>query len=451
MSPLSPLLIFVGILVGSVVVGLAAAYFLRARTREAAAAAPPANDGVRAISEKIDQALAEQRVQGETQRQLLAQKLDGVRDSVESQRTHVEGLRSELRHEVRRRDAEIEEIRQQIGSIRQAVTSGQAAPAALPPAPTDAPAALPVAPTPPPEASEPQAPKPPLPADPPSIEPPAPEPAASEPSTFGADPFGGDFEDIPLTAPEPPSADAPSPDDTPDDLFSDVSFSGDSFAAPLDDPFATAPPHGSEDASPFQAWSPEAPSDDAPTEPEAPAFEEATFEDFTFEEATFDAPTPADEPPAPAAPWTPPAETQDRQPPAPVHASADEFFGFETPAPAEPADEPAPAAPHTPTPSGDGSGLVDLDALAAPAPEPDPAEVPEGAEDLTVISTIDEDKQRLLYQAGVRTLEEIAQWGRSDARRISGAVDVSEDTIMNQWVFEAQAALFRQYAAQAVR
>ena len=63
-------------------------------------------------------------------------------------------------------------------------------------------------------------------------------------------------------------------------------------------------------------------------------------------------------------------------------------------------------------------------------------EVPEGAEDLTVIASVDEDVQRLLYIAGVRTLEEIAQWGRGEARRISTQVNVSEDTIMNQWVFD---------------
>ena len=57
--------------------------------------------------------------------------------------------------------------------------------------------------------------------------------------------------------------------------------------------------------------------------------------------------------------------------------------------------------------------------------------------------------QRLLYLAGVRTLEEIAQWGRGEARRVGSQVEVSEDTIMNQWVFEAQAALFNRYSQQA--
>jgi predicted flap endonuclease-1-like 5' DNA nuclease len=73
---------------------------------------------------------------------------------------------------------------------------------------------------------------------------------------------------------------------------------------------------------------------------------------------------------------------------------------------------------------------------------------PDGAEDLTIITTIDEDTQRRLYEVGVLTLDEIAQWGRGDARRIGSRVQVSEDTIMNQWVFEAQAALFQRYSQQ---
>ncbi|MGB3542156.1 MAG: hypothetical protein WBA11_04435, partial [Rubrivirga sp.] len=80
---------------------------------------------------------------------------------------------------------------------------------------------------------------------------------------------------------------------------------------------------------------------------------------------------------------------------------------------------------------------------------PEPFVAPEAADDLTVISSIDEDTQRLLYLAGVTTLDEIAQWGRTAARRYSSEVSVSEETIMTQWIFEAQAALFNRYATQA--
>ena len=76
---------------------------------------------------------------------------------------------------------------------------------------------------------------------------------------------------------------------------------------------------------------------------------------------------------------------------------------------------------------------------------------PAGADDLTVISTIDEPTQQILYAAGVTTLDDIARWGRSDARRIAAVASISEDTILNQWVFEAQSALFQSYSAPKAR
>ena len=156
---------------------------------------------------------------------------------------------------------------------------------------------------------------------------------------------------------------------------------------------------------------------------------------------------------------------------APATASADEFLPFSSDlSPASPVMEPmegfpAPEIPET-SPSVEPPTPAPLESQAAAepaetpattefettpiAPEPAPAIVPEGAEDLTVIATIDEEVQRRLYEAGVRTLEEIAQWGRGDARRMSTAVEVSEDTIMNQWVFEAQSALFQRYTRQSI-
>ncbi|MEL6617089.1 MAG: hypothetical protein AAFQ43_15205 [Bacteroidota bacterium] len=73
-------------------------------------------------------------------------------------------------------------------------------------------------------------------------------------------------------------------------------------------------------------------------------------------------------------------------------------------------------------------------------------EPPEGAEDLTVITSIDADVQRALHMAGVLSLDDIARWGRTEARKISAEVGVSEATIMNQWIFEAQAALFDRFS-----
>lgn len=96
------------------------------------------------------------------------------------------------------------------------------------------------------------------------------------------------------------------------------------------------------------------------------------------------------------------------------------------------AEPPAPAASASPEPE--------------PEPEPEPYTPPEGSEDLTVLSSVDEDTCRALHMAGVLTLDEIARWGRSDARRIAAEVGVSEETIMHQWVFEAQSALFERYS-----
>lgn len=565
---MSPLLWIILISIAALTVGLTVFSYLRARSREVA---PPARahiasqaapvavaDEVRAIGEQIERAMAEQRVQGETQRQLLAQKLDSVRQSVDGQRTQVDGLRSELRHEVQRRDAELEEIRQQIGSIAR---GGALPPAAAMPA-------LPPAPEPPRETATapmieemtfaPSAPAEAAPVTAAMLDapPPAPPPAEPEPS-FSEETFAvTSIEEPPPAAPavaesrfeappvgprpEPmPAASVPGFEET---TFAEASFE-EAGVEPEPAPSEIAPAA----ADPFADLTFETPAPEVPTFEES-LFEDASFEETTFDEAAFDdTPAMTSTPPAPTfeearfeappsasaedsfaaaslhiggdsapagnafddwrpeavapvaeptvAPIAPMADTlvveapaaqpappaQDPTPPqadaawvarpgrpdsadaVPTTASADDFV-FATPAPTP---EPASAAPEAPA-----TGLIDMDALlassepAAPAATPQPpaaaeptateppaepevAPVPEGAEDLTVISTIDDDLQRLLYQEGVLTLEEIAQWGRGQARRISTRVKVSEETIVNQWVFEAQAALFSRYSKQA--
>ena len=377
------------VLVGSLIVGGTAFFFMRARFQEqietappprlASSAAPvPVEAEVRAIGEQIERAMREQRLQGETQRQILAQKLDSVRQSVDAQRTQVDGLRNELRHEVRRRDAEMDDIKRQIGEIR---TGGALPPPAAPslPAPERGAGGAPP-PAPPVSAVFGGA---------------APSAGASvfEEVTFGPT-FGGGAGTFAEAA---PLADAARGWSAPGSTFLEVAFpvapAGDGQSTPLAEP-PRAP-------SVFEPW--------APAEPEAP-----------------DAGPPAA--PLADAPWsfgeTVPADEVDALP----VASADEFFG----------------------PGGDDV-LPPLEAPASEAPETealsvDPAPVtgapPEGADDLTVISTIDEEMQARLYAEGVTTLDEIACWGRSDARRIGAAIEVPEDTIMNRWVFEAQAAVF---------
>ncbi|NNF57833.1 MAG: hypothetical protein HKN04_06285, partial [Rhodothermaceae bacterium] len=157
--------------------------------------------------------------------------------------------------------------------------------------------------------------------------------------------------------------------------------------------------------------------------------------------------TPAFEAPAPPVPA--------REEPAPEPAAFD-FAALESVesdelASAPQATEPPPAPAYA---EGDGVASEPEPAPAAPAAhEADrPPVVPESApiqgDDLTVISGIDEAVQQQLYALGVTKLDEMARWSRADARHISSAVGVSEQTIMHQWIFEAQSALFELYQQQ---
>ena len=514
------------LVVGSVVVGVSAVFFLRARFRETIeqSAGSPVAEEVKAIGTQIASALSEQRVQGETQRQLLAQKLDSVRQSVDAQRSHVDGLRSEMRHEVSRRDAEMDEIRSQIGSIRAAVSLGPAVQAALPPAPQET---APVAEVVPPRNEPSVRPSDPSreaagrdePAPPTRSEPTDSEPTESEPAESADAPAPPS-----LATPQIPPVMVPEPSGAAEDPFGAFTF-GDSVSM---SPDAGAPPAA------FEAWAPTpgvpsesetvAPSPVEPTAPEpthAPAG--AVFEDVTFGDATFSEvapPTPATSAPSPA-PLAEPVDAEVARPEAPrvepprVEAPAaddraPEREGTPTPAPrpetpgtAEPprlvtfedvsfgsvsAPVPPASAPSEPepfrAPSFDPSwiarpapphdsavedaspfsaddlfstppfadestqGLIDLGETEPVAPAAAPFVAPEGADDLTVISSIDDDVQRRLYIEGVTRLEDIAQWNRTRARQVAVAVQVSEETIMNQWVFEAQAAMFNQFASQ---
>ncbi len=415
---MSLLLVVLAIVAGSLIVGGTVVYFLRARYREAveptaprpSAPAPssaPTSEDIRAIGDQIERSMAEQRLQGETQRQLLAQKLDAVRQTMEAQRTHVDGIRSELRHETQRREAEMAEIRQQIGALQQTAQLQATAPAALPPAQELPPAPLGT--------------------------------STFEDVDFGAAPTSRPADspaaELPL-ADEPPAESLPLPDTFQDVAFEDVapsaspetftfeeiSFDDFSFDAPSGDSAAVdvpAPPRDDADDDLFESWTPTAPALSAPYASAPPT------EGFADSLAAPHPTPPAAPAPAPEMTWI--ARSDRPESPAPASGLLDLDALAVSPSP-EPVAAPTPVAPD-PMPPVDAAPFV----------------APEGAEDLTVISSIDDDAQRLLYQAGVTSLEEIAQWGRTDARRVSAQVEVSEDTIMNVWVFEAQAALFNRY------
>ncbi|MDT0632916.1 hypothetical protein RQM47_12495 [Rubrivirga sp. S365] len=265
----------------------------------------PAGDALvgelRAIGAQMEQSLVEQRHQGETQRQLLAQKLEGVRETMDEQSHAVGGLRNEFRHEVRRRDAEMEQIRHQIETIRMGAAPARAA---LPPH----------------------------------------EPASAGTSGDGA---------------APPAAALPEAAALPDD------------PPPIDrlDLSQLVPPAAPESAPPDAA------GDGLPDPSDLDIFTPMSF-----------------------------------------------------------------AAPR---PDGDAAWIARAD-RAGGADVDGPR--PEGAEDLTVIGSVDARTQAALYKAGILTLDDVARIGPGAAQRLSEAASVSEDMILNQWVFEAQAVLFDRFS-----
>ena len=155
---------------------------------------------------------------------------------------------------------------------------------------------------------------------------------------------------------------------------------------------------------------------DAPIQ-EEPIYTEPASEAIRYEEAPVLSVAPATPPP-------PAAEPQAAAAPPPVSFALT-------------ASTPAPQPEPTPEPV----------AASGSAPEPEP--LPEGAERLSVLPSIDDDLERALHLAGVTTLDDMARWGRTEARRIAGAVGVSEETVLNHWVFEAQTALFERFTLQA--
>lgn len=360
--------------------------YLLARGRRTPGATPAAGstsadesaNELRALRTAIETLVDQQQVQGETHRQQVNQRLERVGHRMDEVGHQVDGLRNELRHEVRRRDAEISEIRQQIEAIAQRTGAPMLSPG------TPSFAVLSEASTPP--------------AEPASVQ------AAAAPEEPGAPEA---FQAPGQTEVQPEATEAAA------DWFS-LPPLGDAVAPPLRFPTSTAPEAHASMGARADA--------EAQSEPEA--------------ERSSD--TDASEP----------------FPPAAVLPPAQLAFSGEAPEPTlPPAPEPAPRLetplrlverePVRRTPRR--SIFVPMDDFFGTPPAPASA-APENADDLTVISSIDDELQQRLYAAGVTSLEEMAHWGRADARRFASALGVAEETIMNQWIFEAQAALYERYA-----
>ena len=480
------------VFLGVAVVAATAVFFLRARRREedSADAGAAASDGLaemRALGQRIETLVGQQQLQGETSRQHLSQKLDSVGEHVEQHRTHLAGLQNELRHEVHRRDAEMDEIRTQLASIQHASLQS-----ALAPPPAAAPFAL-----------APRLAPPPMPGPAPS---PVAAPFPAEPTgdglaaAFGGSPTADGWDTgaapVRLTNAAPPAAGlftfadpfASASFDTTDPFDIPVPSAAPPFAAPADDEPVTA---ASSEFEPFDYQPPTGEDGLLPLGPiDGPAFssddDSTLFEDLSFggpaavsfgafaspasqarhsAEVTAAAPAPGVPAPPSESAWIARAGRPGTEGLLPIGVATDEFFApaFETPAfdapafetPAFDAPVPSVAVPAFQPPAFETAAF----AAPAPAEAPTPATapplpanaalvVPPGADDLTIIMTIDADVQNALYLAGVTSLDEIARWSRADARRIAADVGISEETIMNQWIFEAQAALFQSHTSR---
>ena len=271
-------------------------------------------------------------------------------------------------------------------------------------------------------------------AAPPAGEPPA---SAAEPEADRADVDAAalsTFEDWNLDPVPTPASDATwvTPE-TPSNAFEAWAPSQPAApAAPAEPPVAPAPPDTTAWVARNESLQPTPPP--AP-QPEAPAVAPATYAEAApvagFDQQTFaveprplhaEAPTPEETPSASATFAVEPSGTAAPEP-SPAVAAA-----------------PAAVPPPAPAPSP---------ASAAAGAAAQPAAAPADAERLTILPSIDEDTERALRLAGVTSLDEMARWSRTDARRIAAQVGVSEDTVLNHWVFEAQTALFERFAQQA--
>ncbi|MFN3596479.1 MAG: hypothetical protein ACK41D_04340 [Rubricoccaceae bacterium] len=406
------------------------AYLVVRGRRAGGAASPPAAASeesaseLRALRTAIETLVDQQQMQGETHRQQVNQRLERVGHRMDEVGHQVDGLRNELRHEVRRRDAELEEIRQQIEAVaRHAGAPVLSAGASLPALPE--PLAEPVS------------------AD--AVA--AAEAAAAEAAAAEADPETAAAarppavsQVAPVEAARPEAAEtdadwlfAPLPvqhlEATPAARAARVPGNAAGFPPPPAAPAAAeiSPAEISQRAIPAEELvGKKIPCEEfvdqarraAAPEEEAARAERAVPERAVPERAVPERAVPS-APAAPARP-EPPLRLAEREPVRrtprrSIFVPMDDFFGAAPPAP-----------------------VLAPDAASPP--------LSEDADDLTVISSIDAGLQQRLYRAGVTSLEEIAHWSRADARRLAETLQVSEEVIMNQWVFEAQAALYERYA-----
>ncbi|MEM8558468.1 MAG: hypothetical protein AAGG50_11655 [Bacteroidota bacterium] len=388
----STFLILIAVIVLAVALGGVIAFlYVRARRAEEAGGATSAapvsqkevlrqkEEQVTKIRQRIEELYQQQQQEQRIQHAQLSQQMDDVKLHIETNDRKVDGLRSELHHEIERRNQELDELRHQLAG---ALDSFWKTHDALPEGQSAGPRMLTAG-------SAPQAAAP---AEPAPITPIADSaPAAPEPAdaTF--------VDTTPVAEPEAPAS-------------SGLEWQSFDFAADVSSADVTGAEVTPEDPTPVDAASFDGPSGDSST-PDAPL---PTFASFASLTST----------PPPAAPATPAPSPSASEPAAPVPSVSVPS------APAPP--EPAPSVP----------------AASVPAPEPQAPARPDGADDLTVISGIDEDVQQQLYALDVIKLDQVARWSRTEARRVAQELGLRPQVVMDQWVFEAQSVLFDQYQQQ---
>lgn len=132
-SIITNLILGISLVLAAAVAGIMAYHFAKAKLREREGftydpeedtVAPSAAADARAksaqeiteIRSRIEALMEEQTVRTETQGQHLAQKMDEIRSHMGQQDAKMDGIKSELRHEIQRRNTELDELRGQLAS-----------------------------------------------------------------------------------------------------------------------------------------------------------------------------------------------------------------------------------------------------------------------------------------------------------------------------------------------
>ena len=402
----------------AVLLACAVAYFyVQARRREAAEAEREAHalrrrdTELRHIRQRLEEIYERQQTGAETQFARVNQEIEDLQTSLDAKGRQIDGVQGQLRYELKRHEEEIAALRNQLREAIE-VFAAAALPAARP--------TTPALPAPPPAEPPPR----PAPVEP---EPPAPPEVMKDDAELLSDLFGDSGLDADA---EPDEYPAPHTQRTPEDERGFTARPLVDASAPMEanDAFAfveIAPP-----PAPRPAPIPWNRLDEIPTETHDDPAETESRPSTHSGDGMDDAP--------PADPFADPAPTLRRA--FVVEEDQTEPVVPDTDAAAEPEPGISPAA----SPASDLLDPAEIVSFDAPGAVPGTEML--AYDDLTVLSAVDAAVQQKLYVLGITTVEAVARWNRTDARRIANQLThTSEEDIMDRWVFEAQAVLFDRY------